>query len=64
MAGFRHESLLSSSGENRIFHSHFRGVRSNYDATGNVFILFLKFKIDKNLKIDRAYTLAFLKNFG
>jgi len=25
-AGFRHESLLNSFGENRIFHSYFRGV--------------------------------------
>jgi len=39
-AGFRHESLLSSFDENRIFHSRFRDVQSNYEATDNVLILF------------------------
>jgi len=39
--GFRHESLLSSFGENRNLQSHFRAVQSNYEATGNVFIPFL-----------------------
>ena len=29
--------LPSSSGENRVLHSHFRGIQSNYDATDNVF---------------------------
>jgi len=40
MVGFRHESLLSSFGENRIFRSNFWGVQLNYEATGYVFILF------------------------
>jgi len=36
---FWHESLLISFGENRILNSHFRGVQSNNEATGNLFIL-------------------------
>jgi len=37
MAGFRHENLLSSPGENHILHSHFRVAQLNYEGTGNVF---------------------------
>jgi len=40
MAEIGLESLLNSFGENRIFHSHFWGVQSNYESTGGVFILF------------------------
>jgi len=38
--GVPKQKLDSSSGENRIFYSHFRGVQSNYEAIDNVFIVF------------------------
>jgi len=40
MTQLRLVSLLSSFGENRISHSRFRGVQSNYEAMDNVFNLF------------------------
>jgi len=55
VAEFRPESLLSSFGENRILHSHLRGVQSNYEATGNVFNHFWYPSINisrNNLKIQ------------
>jgi len=50
----RQKSLLSSFGENRVLHPHFRGVQTNYEATVNVFILFEHTSINfnfNNLKI-------------
>ena len=37
VAEFRHESLNISGNENRVLHSHFPGVQSNFEAMGNVF---------------------------
>jgi len=57
--------------ESRIISSHFWGVQSNYDATGNVFILFVYPSMNSNRnnlkiqikifepKIEKSYTPCF-----
>jgi len=47
---------LSTFGENHLLYSHFRGVQSNYEATGNAFILFQYPSMNSNcnnLKIQK-----------
>jgi len=48
VAGFQHESLLSSFSEIRHFHLRFRGFQSNYEATNNVSNHFQYFSINLN----------------
>jgi len=70
--GFRHESLLRSFGENRMWHSQCLGVQPNNEATDNRFILFEcstdtnrnNLKILKHTKKSNRYWISSSKPFG